>query len=175
MANEGINRLARVLQGRMSDLDEKPPLLDFGEIQGDMSLLTNKFPLPIPQSDYVVCRSVQWGKVDDIFYQTQYPGKDNSGKHMHGDNGEHPHGASGGHAQYTGNGIHSHPDSEGTHNHPEDGREMEHIHDMLIGPKFRWLEPGDRVLVAWAGDDACVIDIIYPATRIGRDADGYDK
>ena len=28
------------------------------------------------------------------------------------------------------------------------------------------LKPGDRVLVAWVGDDACVVDIILPATFV---------
>jgi len=177
MANQGINRLARVLDRRIRNFCEKPPPLDFGTIQNDMSLLLDKFPRPIPQKDYMVCRSVQWGAIDHIFFHTQYPGKDNSGMHMHGENGEHPHGQSGEHAGHSGGapGTHGHPGSEGAHNHPEDEREMEHIHDTLIGQKFRWLMPGDRVLVAWAGDDAVVVDLIFPATRIGRDADGYEK
>ena len=58
MGNEGINRLAGVLQGRMSQMGDKPQVLDFGVIQGDMSLLTNRFPKPIPQKDYMVCRQV---------------------------------------------------------------------------------------------------------------------
>jgi hypothetical protein len=160
MENEGINRLARVMDGRTKYHNARPPLLDFGEIQKDMSLLTNKFPLPIPQTDYVVCRSVQWGAIDDIYYQTQHPDaveeitEHRRGEHYHGKNGKH-----------------DHPD--GSHIHPADDKEMQHVHDMLIGPKFRWLMPGDRVLVAWVGDDACVVDIIYPATRIGRDANSY--
>ncbi len=98
--NEGINRLARTLQGRMHQVGDRPPILDFGKIQGDMSLLTNYFPKSIPQTDYIVCRSVSWGA-----------------------------------ASY-------------------------------VGAKFRWLQPGDRVLVAWVGDDACVVDLILPATAI---------
>jgi hypothetical protein len=145
----------------MKELDYKPSPFDFGEIQGDMSLLTNKFPLPIPQRDYMVCRSVQLGKVGDILYQTQYKGVADIPAHRRG---EHYHGN---------NGAHGHP--TGDHTHPADGAEMQHIHDTLIGPKMRWLEPGDRVLVAWVGDDPCVVDLVYPASRIGRDADGYDK
>lgn len=59
MGNEGINKLAGVLQGRMHHVADKPQVLDFGVIQGDMSLLTNKFPQPIPQSDYMVCRQIR--------------------------------------------------------------------------------------------------------------------
>ncbi|MDR2044147.1 MAG: hypothetical protein LBQ15_07230 [Clostridium sp.] len=157
-SNEGINKLAQTLQGRMKSLDDKPPILDFGVIQDDMSLLTNKFPLPIPQKDYMVCRSVQWGAVGDIFYKTQASGKSNSGEHSHDGGG------------------HTHPDAGyNTHIHTKSAEGEQHVHDTLVGEKFRWLQPGDRVLVAWVGDDACVVDLIYPATRIGRDADGYDK
>lgn len=33
-------------------------VLDFGSINKDMSLLTNTFPIPIPHSEYHVCRLV---------------------------------------------------------------------------------------------------------------------
>jgi hypothetical protein len=133
-----------------------------------MSLLTNYFPRPIPQTDYMVCRSVTWGAIDAIFYKTQYTGKANSGSHKHGEHGQHPHGTSGQHGGHlSGDGSHGHPDSEGAHTHPADDGEMQHVHDVLVGPKYRWLQPGDRVLVAWVGDDACVIDIVLPATVIG--------
>ena len=42
-------------------MSEQPQVLDFGVIQPDMSLLTNKFPVPIPQSDYMVCRQLTGG------------------------------------------------------------------------------------------------------------------
>jgi hypothetical protein len=133
----------------------------------------------------MVCRSVTWGAVDAIFYRTQYTGWPNSGSHAHGTHGqhphgtsgEHPHGASGEHEEHVeGDGSHehpgtegghAHPDSEGAHDHPAAGGEMQHVHDTLVGPKYRWLRPGDRVLVAWVGDDPCVIDLILPATVIG--------
>jgi hypothetical protein len=150
--NEGVNKLAQAMQSRMhgvSGLNQQP--LDFGTVQGDMSLLTNRFPRPIPQSDYLVGRSVAWGAVGSVFGETQGIGEANSGEHAHGPGGGH-----------------SHPDAGygGAHDHPAGGGEMQHVHDVLVGDKFRQLAPGDRVLVAWVGDDACVIDIIYPATRI---------
>jgi hypothetical protein len=124
MALGGCNRLARVLSKRINECTKRPPSLDLGVIQGDMSLFTDFYPVPVPQSDYLVARS---------------------GMHMHNADGTHPHGPSG-----------------------------QHIHDTLIGPKFRWLTPGDRVLVAWVGMEdegqtPVVIDIVYPATRIGHD------
>ena len=59
MANGGINMLARLLDSRMKAHGEKPPVADFGSILGDMGLLLNCFPVPIPASDYVVCDSVR--------------------------------------------------------------------------------------------------------------------
>ena len=175
MANEGVNYLARALQTRMSRTASTPPALDFGVINADMSLTTNYFPLPIPQSDYVVCRSVQLGAADHILYKTQYTGLVNSGEHLHGSNGEHPHGHSGVHGGHLPEeSLHDHPDTEGAHTHVAEGQEMQHVHDYLVGYKLRWLTPGDRVLVAWVGDDAVVIDIIYPAARVGREADSYE-
>ena len=61
MGSEGVNKLTEVLQNRMRGMSEQPQVLDFGVIQPDMSLLTNKFPVPIPQSDYMVCRQLTLG------------------------------------------------------------------------------------------------------------------
>jgi hypothetical protein len=55
MSNEGVNLLARVIQNRVNQLNDKPPVLDFGTIQTDRSLLTNHFPESIPFGDYVSC------------------------------------------------------------------------------------------------------------------------
>ena len=52
----GVSRLASVLRGIADKQIPKELLLDFGVIQGDKSLLTNTYPLPIPRSDYLVER-----------------------------------------------------------------------------------------------------------------------
>lgn len=154
---QGTNALARAFQERMSKNTEKQPkTLDYGEIQHDLSLLLNHFPHAIPQSDYMVCRSVMLGAVGDILYKTQESGAENSGSHSHigGSHGGHE-GGDGGHTHSTGFGE-------------------EHLHDVLIGDKMRWLQTGDRVLVTRVGDDFCVIDLVFPATTIGRrSSDGY--
>ena len=95
--NEGINLLARTLQGRMKSLDDlNPPVVDFATIQPNFSMLADSFPVEIPQSDWFICRSL-----------------------------------------------------------------------VLTGEEQpRKVAPGDRVLVAWVGTHPCVIDIIYPASRI---------
>ena len=59
--NPGVNKLGQVLQERMKACGASPLLLDFGTIQGDMSLITNTFPIPIPKTDYTVCRQLTLG------------------------------------------------------------------------------------------------------------------
>ena len=136
--NEGYNMLARAMQARMQRVGDTPPVLEFGVIQEDNSLLTNKFPKPIPQSDYFVCRQLTLGAKDDTLTTT----KSGQGEHDHSD------GSHGGHEG--GSGSHTH-----------DGGK--HEHDVLIPEKMRKLKPGDHVLVAWVDADPVVIDIILPA------------
>lgn len=53
----GLSKLARVISQRAENVAgkaERDLVLDFGSIKGDMSLLTNTFPIPIPRSDYHV-------------------------------------------------------------------------------------------------------------------------
>ena len=156
MANDGVNALAGILQNRMKNLGDKPPVLDFGTIQADMSLLTDRFPVTIPLNDYMVCRSVVLDCADraDIFTSTWNDGNHphgesgqhphgTSGRHPHGMSGEHPHGESGEHEHIispteeippnyiiTG-GKHEHPDTEGAHEHPD--TEGEHNHPDTEG------------------------------------------
>lgn len=137
--NQGMNRLARVMQDRMKQAATQPNVIDIGQINGDLSLTTNLFPLPIPVNDYLICRSISHNPTEELTA-------------TNGTDGNHPHGPSGEHSQYQGSGIHSHPDTEGVH-----------IHTIPLPDKMRWVRPGDRVLVAWVGNDAVVIDVIFPA------------
>ena len=61
----GTSRLAAVLSQRIKRENESPLVLDFGEIQGNGSLMTNTFPVPIPKGDYSVCRQLTLGAKDD--------------------------------------------------------------------------------------------------------------
>ena len=57
----GLSKLARVISNRAEKVAgkaERDLMLDFGSINKDMSLLTNTFPIPIPHSEYHVCRLV---------------------------------------------------------------------------------------------------------------------
>jgi hypothetical protein len=142
--NPGINKLGKVLHQRMKQTNDSPLVLDFGVIQQDYGLLTNTYPIPIPKTDYMVCRDV-----------THNPGVPLTRTKI--GQGQHPHGSSGSHGGHSsGNGTHSHPTTEGVH-----------VHDVVLPEKMHWLKPGDRVLVAWVQNDAVVIDVVLPATRIG--------
>lgn len=54
--NSGMNKLGQVLVKRMNKQGESGLILDYGSIESDYSLKTNTFPIPIPKSDYTVCR-----------------------------------------------------------------------------------------------------------------------
>lgn len=150
MADEGLNKLARVLQRRISeDRNAYSDLvLDFGVIKSDYSLLTNTYPIAIPKTDYLVLRQLTLGNTGSVLTQTQNAGKPRDGTHSHGSSGTHG----------------GHDGGDGSHTH---NNEAPHVHDVLIPEKMRWLKPGDRVLVAWVQHDAVVLDIIKPATDIG--------
>lgn len=135
MGNEGINKLAGVMQVRMKNMADKPSVLDIGQIGSDMSLTTNQFPKPIPQTDYLVCRQLTLGATGEKLTTTL---TDKAGNPLDGDHNNHTAGENYG----------------------------KHKHTVIIPEKMRSIKPGDRVLVAWVGDDAVVVDIILPATSV---------
>ncbi|NSW90206.1 MAG: hypothetical protein HPY74_05925 [Firmicutes bacterium] len=139
-SNKGVNKLARVLLSRMKQTGSKPDILELGTIKSDYSLLTDRFPIAIPKGEYLVCRSLTLNAEQPLTITAE-------------NQGQHPHGPSGGHSQYSGDGVHSHPDTEG-----------QHIHDVVLPDLMKPLKPGDRVLVAWVNDgtDPVVIDIVVP-------------
>lgn len=50
------NRLAQTLAGQIARQTASPDPLELGTIQADMSLLVDRFPIPIPPGDYLICR-----------------------------------------------------------------------------------------------------------------------
>lgn len=158
--NPGVNRLARAIQGRINQNRnaDSALLLDFGIIQPDYSLLTNTYPIPIPKTDYMVCRQLTLGTAAGHLTYTVGAGHPGDGTHTHGSSGEHRH-TDGSHGPHvSGDGSHTH--TGGVHEHPD---ECPHIHDVLIPDSMRELRPGDRVLVAWVQNDAVVVDLVLPA------------
>lgn len=54
--NTVLHKFAAVLVEKMKQISSQPVTLDFGSILPDFSLQTNRFPIPIPQKEYFVCR-----------------------------------------------------------------------------------------------------------------------
>jgi len=54
----GANKLAQVIAERIASQTQRPDTLELGTIQADMSLKLDRFAVPIPQGDYLVCRSL---------------------------------------------------------------------------------------------------------------------
>lgn len=59
----GTNKLARVIAMRMRRENESSPICEFGEIQNNMSLITDSFPIPIQKGDYMVLGHVSAGRL----------------------------------------------------------------------------------------------------------------
>lgn len=53
-SNNGISRLAGVMDSRMKQQSETPLLLDFGTVKKNGSLITNTFPKTIAKGDYTI-------------------------------------------------------------------------------------------------------------------------
>ena len=123
----GANKLTAALASMIDKKGDKTLVLDFGIILGDYSLKTNTFPIPIPQSDYSVCRAI-----------TYDPGVPLTQTYC-----------------------------DGAHGHPDAGFAGSHVHNVRLPEKMYWIRPGDKVLVAWVQDEACVVDIVYRGDIVG--------
>ena len=160
---DGVNKLSRVIQSQINKSKDKGLVLDFGVIQSDYSLRTNAFPLPIPVSDYVVCRSVTYNPAKPLSMTwwageaLSVPGWEDEDWGGDGWQGKGPD-------------QHNPPVALPPHGHgPKGESEVDcgkHYHDVYVPDKMRWLKPGDRVLVAWVQNDAVVIDLIFEAKGV---------
>lgn len=57
----GINRLGRVLQGRMGQMAERAPVIEFGVIRGDLSLVPDSSDdIIFDAGDYDVLKNGEW-------------------------------------------------------------------------------------------------------------------
>ncbi len=80
--NPGVSKLGQVMSKRIAKQNESPLVLDYGSIEADYSLKTNTFPVPIPKSDYTVCRHVG-GLVLGTEGGTHSGHESGTGKHKH--------------------------------------------------------------------------------------------
>lgn len=121
-----IENLGTLMKNQMQATNEAMAVrfLELGTISSNMALLPDNFTAPIPKGSYMV----------DIRLTE---GLDTSET-------EHTH-SGGSHAQYEGDGVHSH--AGGMHKH-------------TIPRKLRGIKSGDRVLIAWCGNEAVVVAIV---------------
>ncbi|MBO8169357.1 MAG: hypothetical protein H0Z35_09270 [Thermoanaerobacteraceae bacterium] len=58
MTNSGVSKLAQVIAERIASQTQRPDVLELGTIQDDMSLKLDRFAVPIPKGEYLICRSL---------------------------------------------------------------------------------------------------------------------
>ena len=150
--------LAGLFQNRMNASVKKGtslPPLELGTITENMSLQVDGLPAPL--TNYMVCRQLTLGAKDGVLTKTK---KD--GEHLVSIDG----------VDFKMNTVAKNEKGiyfkEGT-DVALDGsiNGSSHEHEVLIPEKMRYLQPGDRVLVAWASSIPIVIDIVYDKSEMG--------
>ena len=130
--SSNMQRLGNTLASRMKTTSAAaiPTTIELGVIDSNLSLITDSLPVPIPKGDYMINLMLAGDS-----YSTS------SETHSHE------------------GGSHSHSGTDHTHDggsHTHDGGD--HSHELPSA--FRSLEEGDRVLVAWCGNEPVVIAVV---------------
>ena len=112
--------------------------IELGTINGDLSLTTDSIKTPIPKGEYMISLAL----THDTYYTYNELNSSAGAPHVH-NGGEHE-----GHT--SGTGFHTHNDG---------------LHDHRVPSVFRGLQAGDRVLVAWAGHEPIVVDIVVSSNE----------
>ena len=180
----GLSKLAALFkETAKGEIPTNPPL-ELGTINDDYSLTTDSFPIAIPVGDYLVSRHLkQWTTEEAEDHKHHIPGHnhtadDSTVSLTTNDAGGHGHSIA---AHNHGGAVSAQAlsaDNNGSHSHGING----HNHTVTIGdteqdtedagkhshtfPEGWTLKKGDRVLVAWAKNDAVVIDVIIQATEV---------
>ncbi len=195
MNYEGINKLASIMQNRMQLSSKQSIVLDFGTIQNNYDLLLDSFPIPIPVSDYMICRQLSYNPKEPLT-MTVWQQEGGRGGQTLDDWNEGKKATKGPDidgwkyedwTERAWNGredekeLHKPPDTipdhghskKGEHDHSKDA-DGKHYHDVYLPLKMDCLKPKDRVLVAWVmspeggdvGANAVVIDKVLPAETV---------
>jgi hypothetical protein len=127
-----MQRLGNVLASRMKTTSAAavPMTIELGTINSNLSLTTDSLPTPIPKGDYMINIML----ASDTYRTSSESHSHSGGSHSHS------------------GGDHSH--SGGSHSHSGGD------HDHALPDVFRALKAGDRVLVAWCGNEPVVIAIV---------------
>lgn len=140
--SSNIQRLGDVLAGRMKNTANAavPTFLELGTIGSGLSLTTDSIKTPIPPNQYMVSLHL----THDTYFTYNELNSSAAAPHHH-EGGTHP--------QRGGSGYHTHDDG---------------LHDHRLPSVFRALQEGDRVLVAWAGNEPVVIDIVIGGDVVNK-------
>lgn len=132
-----IERLGMTMHKRAQDVSKanKDAAPELGIINDDWSLSVSSLPNAIPKGEYMLSLHLTSKNTDEPLTKTA-----NDGLHSHGPSGSH-----------------SQREGDGTHSHTNEGP---HVHVVLVGETIRGIQPGDRVLVIWAGTEPVVVDIV---------------
>jgi len=141
--SSNMQRLGDTLAQRMkrSSAAAVPTTIELGTIHANLSLTTDSLKTPIPKGDYMINITLA-----SSTYRTEVT------THGH-DQGTHTH--SGGTHDHEGiytSGSHTH--SGGAHTH------VGGAHDHRLPDVFGAVKAGDRVLVAWCGNEPVVIAVV---------------
>lgn len=118
-----------------------PVTLELGTINGSLALVTDSISDPIPQKEYMVSLHL----THETYYSYNELNSSAKAPHTHS-GGEHS----------------GHESGTGSHTH-NDG-----LHDHRVPSVFRRLKAGDRVLVAWVGNEPVVVDILVSGETITK-------
>ena len=145
---KNMQRLGDTLAGRMKKTASGavPTTVELGIINANLSLTTDSLKSPIPKGDYMVDIRL----THDSYRTSQETHSHSGGDHSHS-GGSHTHA---GCSEGSGHSGGSHDHSGGSHTHSGGA------HDHRLPPVFRSLEPGDRVLVVWCGNEPVVTNIL---------------
>lgn len=138
--SSNIQRLGNTLAKRMVKTSKNavPVTLELGTINGDMSLTTDTLAGNISPRDYMIDLRL----THENYYSYNELNSSTNAPHHH-EGGEHE--------QELGSGEHTHDDG---------------LHDHRMPSVFRKLNPGDRVLVAWVGNEPIIVAIVVSGDTI---------
>lgn len=144
----GMSKFAGVIRNMARQEADGSPIFDFGTIQSDGSLLTNRFPIAIPKSDYLVLRCAGLPNSEVVKTKGHSHGLKNASVSVSvgsGGSPSHSHGAGGS----LGGSTDSNTDEVN-----------------IARSSQAHIKAGDRVLVAWVENDAVVLDIVLSAEDV---------
>lgn len=137
-----VRRLGDVLSKQMKKTSRAavPTTVELGIINGNLSLTVDSIGTPIPQKDYMIDLRL----THENYYSYNELNSSAEAPHHH---------EGGGHEQAVGDGLHVHDDG---------------LHDHRVPSVFRRLQPGDRVLVMWVGDEPIIVAIVVSGETITK-------